>query len=142
MGRRNEVIHNRPHPKRKLVPVVTVIAVLAFGMACRRIEDNDLTGRFVFERDSVRLELRLDPDHTYTETVTQARTQKQASGTWRYWDGPQNLSSLDVWVPFVQPGSDQIDLRQTLFSFQVVPCGSKLCLGVSDNDPALRFVKE
>jgi hypothetical protein len=141
LGRRSEVIHNRPHPKRKLVPVVTVIAVLAFGLACRRIEDNDLTGRFVFERDSVRLELRLNPDHTYTETVTQARTQKQASGAWRT-GTVQNLSLVDVWVPFVQPGSDHIDLRQTLFSFQVVPCGSKLCLGVSDNDPALPFVKE
>jgi hypothetical protein len=126
----------------KLTTVCIAAVLLSITLACHRIEDDDLVGRFVFERGPVPLELRIDRDHTYSETITADGITKKSNGTWRYWDGPRNLSLYDVWVPSVPLGSNQTQLRKTAFSFHVDSCDRKLCLGVSDNDPPLRFVGE
>jgi hypothetical protein len=126
----------------KLATIGIAAVLLAMTVACHRIEDDDPVGRFVFERGQVRLELQINPDHTYGETITEAGITKKSNGTWRYWDGPRNLNLYDVWVPYVPLGSNETQLRKTAFSFQVDPCDHKLCLGVSDNDPPLRFVGE
>ena len=124
----------------KLTKVGIAAVLLAISVACHRIEEDDLVGRFVFERGPVRLELQINRDHTYSETTIEAGITKNWNGTWRYWDGSRSLSLYDVWVPSVPSGSNETQLRKTAFTFHVDPCDSKLCLGVSDNDPPLRFV--
>jgi hypothetical protein len=129
---------------RRSIEAVAIIAFLCAGMGCHRVEEDDLTGRFLFDRDSLRMELQLNADHTYHETVTQANTESKSNGTWDY-QPHYNLGDLNltnVWVPFVPLGSNTTQPKKTSFSFGVEQCGSKLCLIVSDNDPPLRFVKE
>jgi hypothetical protein len=125
---------------QRLVTIFAIVALVATGVGCHRIEDDDLVGFFVLERDSMRIELRLNRDHTYTERVADAGGSREATGTWRYWDGPRNLSLNEVWVPFVPLGSKNTSLKRTLFTFHVDRCGDRICLGVSDNDPPLRFI--
>jgi hypothetical protein len=127
---------------RRAVVSVALFALFSTGIACRDITDDDLVGRFMFQRDSVRLDLRLNADHTFVETIVEAGVGRTESGTWSYLYGTRDLSLNDVWVPVVTPGSKRGQLKKTFFSFNVEPCGIRtLCLVVSDNDQ-LEFRKE
>ena len=118
-----------------------VFVLLANGMTCHTINEDDLVGKYRFEKDSVRVELQIKQDHTFTETLTDAGINSNVSGTWKYWDGPRNLNLHDVFVPFVPLGTKQVHLRKTNFGSHVDPCGGTLCLGI-DDDNELRFVKK
>ena len=116
------------------------VVVLVGAVACHRIDDDDLAGRYGFERDSVHVDLEINRDHTYKETATDGRESKKATGAWKYVDGPRDLSLLDVWVPVVPLGSERVQLRKDqLRTFHVDPCGGKLCLSF-DDDNQLQFV--
>jgi hypothetical protein len=125
---------------RRLIAIISLAAFLTVVPSCRRIGDDDLVGGFTFEKDTLRLTLQLNRNHTFSEEVADVSGKHQSTGVWRYWDGPQNLSLDEVWVPFVPLGSQRIQLRRGQFTFHVNRCGSKLCLGISDNDPPLSFM--
>lgn len=126
-------------PKRTLA--CAVFLLLANGLACHTINEDDLVGRYGFEKDSVRVELQIKRDHTFNETLTDGGRNSSVSGRWKYWDGPRNLDLDDVWIPFVPLGSEQVHLRKTNFASHVDPCAGTLCLGI-DDDNELRFVKK
>jgi hypothetical protein len=121
---------------------LVLFALVSIATGCHRLDDDDLAGHFVFQRDSVKLEIQFNADHTFVETVTEAGVTRSATGAWTFESGSRTLNAFDVWVPSVPPGSERTTLARTAFGFHVDPCGSKLCLGVSDNDPPLEFTKE
>src|ERR1700722_4390878 len=121
---------------------VASVALFSTGIACRDITDDDLVGRFLFQRDSVRLELRLDADRTFVENVTDAGVNRIQTGSWKYSYGTSDLNLTDAWVPVLDPGSKRFQLKKMVFSFNVEPCGIRsLCLVMSDQEQ-LEFRKE
>jgi hypothetical protein len=121
---------------------VALFALFSTGIGCRDIRDGDLVGRFMFQRDSVRLELRLNADHTFAETIIEAGVSRTKNGTWSYLYGTRDLSLIDAWVPVVPLGSKRVQLKKALSSLNVEKCGvTTVCLVVSDDDQ-LEFRKE
>jgi len=125
----------------KPISVCAVVSLLASALACHTISEDDLVRRYRFERDSVRVELKINRDHTYTETYTSDGKNSEVNGTWKYWDGPRNLTLDNIWLPVVPLGSERVQLHKENFTFQVDPCGRTLCLGI-DDDNELQLVGE
>jgi hypothetical protein len=124
----------------KITSRCPVVVVLASAVACHRIDDDDLVGRYQFERDSVHVDLEINRDHTYTETATDGKEVMKATGPWKYVVGPRDLFLLNVWVPVIPLGSERVQLRKDeLRGFHVDPCGGKVCLSF-DDDNELQFV--
>jgi hypothetical protein len=127
---------------RRSAVSVALFALFSTGIGCRDTSDGDLVGRFMFQRDSVRLELRLNADHTFVETIIEAGASRTEVGTWSYLYGTRDLSLTDAWLPVVPLGSKRVQLKKTLSSLNVERCGvTKVCLIVSDDD-RLEFTKE
>jgi hypothetical protein len=126
---------------RRSVVSIVLFALFSTGIGCRDVTDDDLVGRFMFQRDSVRLELRLNADHTFVETIFEAGVSRTEIGTWKYLYGWRDLNLIDVWVPVIPLGSKRVKLEKKAFSFNVEPCGITTCLIVSD-DEELKFKKE
>jgi hypothetical protein len=127
---------------RRVLVLASLLALFSSGLACREITDEDLVGRFMFQRDFIRLELRLNSDHTFIETIADAGVVRTEAGTWKYSYGTRDLSFSDAWVPVIAPGSKRVQLRKTLSSLNAEPCGIRtVCLVVGDDDQ-LEFKKE
>jgi hypothetical protein len=124
-----------------LVVMVVLAMLVALATSCYRVEENELIGRYVFSRDSIRIELLMKADHTYDEISTLGATPMKSSGTWKYWEGPRNLFLNDLRGPVIPLGSKTVQLQHNNFGVQVEPCGGTLCLVVSDDDSVLQFVK-
>ena len=121
-------------PMPKPTTFFGILVVLASGLACHTIVEDDLIRQYGFERDSVRVELHINRDHTYTETFANGGKETQVNGSWQYTSGSQNLMVYNVWVPVVPLGSEHVKLEKTNFGFVVDPCGHTLCLHIDDDN--------
>jgi hypothetical protein len=127
---------------RRSVVSVALLALFSMGTGCRDITDGDLVGRFLLQRNTVRLELRLNADHTFAETITEAGVSRTETGTWGYSFGTRDLNLIEAWVPVAPFGSKRVQLKKTPSSLNVERCGvTTVCLVVSDDDQ-LEFRKQ
>lgn len=122
-----------------------LLDIIVMSAGCSRLEDNDLPGDFAFNYRDVRINLRLKPDHTYTETVISGASSTTHGGVWKYVEHSGrggDIGLYDFSGPRVPLGSDNLQLLQTTFTMPVEACGKTICLIASDNDPQLHFVKQ
>jgi hypothetical protein len=67
---------------RQSIVALTLFAFVGFANGCHRVDEDDLAGHFLFQRDSVKLEIQFNADHTFVETVTEAGVTRSVTGAW------------------------------------------------------------